>query len=107
ADAARHGAPRRRRGAEPHRRRARRAARRVPLRFLVWGAGAIGGTIGAHLARAGHDVTFVDRVGEHIAAINSSGLRITGQIAEFATCVPAFSPDELAGPFAYVMVAVK
>src|SRR5438552_8720258 len=98
-DAARHGAPRRRRGAEPHRRRARRAARRVPLRFLVWGAGAIGGTIGAHLARAGQDETYVDRVGEHIAAINSSGLRITGPIAEFATRVPAFSPDELDGTF--------
>src|SRR5438445_8735994 len=106
-DAARHGAPRRRRGAEPHRRRARRAARRVPLRFLVWGAGAIGGTIGAHLARAGHDVTCGDRVGEHIAAINSSGLRTTGPIAEFATRVPAFSPDELDGAFEHVVLAVK
>src|SRR5437870_13916434 len=94
-DAARHGAPRRRRGAEPHRRRARRAARRVPLRFLVWGAGATGGTIGAHLARAGHDVTFVDRGGAHIPALNSSGLRIPGRIAEFATRLPAFSPPQL------------
>src|SRR5437870_11497097 len=106
-DAARQGPPRRRRGAEPNRRRVRRAARRVPLRFLVWGAGAIGGTIGAHLARAGHDVTFVDRVGEHVAAINSSGLRITGPIAEFATRVPAFSPDELDGTFEHVVLAVK
>jgi len=77
------------------------------LRFLVWGAGAIGGTIGAHLARAGHDVTFVDRVGEHVAAINSSGLRITGPIAEFATRMPAFSPDELDGTFEHVVLAVK
>ena len=59
------------------------------------------------LARAGHDVTFVDRVGEHIAAINSSGLRITGPIAEFATRVPAFSPDELDGTFEHVVLAVK
>src|SRR5439155_318508 len=73
----------------------------------VWGAGAIGGTIGAHLARAGHDVTFVDRVGEHVAAINSSGLRITGPIAEFATRMPAFSPDELDGTFEHVVLAVK
>ena len=30
------------------------------MRILVWGAGAIGGTMGAYLARAGHDVTMVD-----------------------------------------------
>ncbi|TME92776.1 MAG: hypothetical protein E6I40_10540, partial [Chloroflexi bacterium] len=29
------------------------------MRFLIWGAGAIGGTIGAHLARAGHEITLV------------------------------------------------
>jgi 2-dehydropantoate 2-reductase len=27
---------------------------------LIWGAGAIGGTVGATLKRAGQDVTFVD-----------------------------------------------
>ena len=32
------------------------------MRTLVWGAGAIGATIGAFLARAGHDVTLVDVV---------------------------------------------
>ena len=29
--------------------------------LMIWGAGAIGGTIGAFLARAGGDVLFVDR----------------------------------------------
>jgi 2-dehydropantoate 2-reductase len=38
-------------------------------RVLVWGAGAIGGTLGAYLARAGHDVTLVDVVEDHVAAI--------------------------------------
>ena len=32
------------------------------MRCLIWGAGAIGGTLGAYLARAGHDVTMVDVV---------------------------------------------
>ena len=41
------------------------------MRFLVWGAGAIGGTLGAYLARAGHDVTFVDTVAEHVSAIDA------------------------------------
>ena len=30
--------------------------------IVIWGAGAIGGTLGAHLARAGHEVLLVDTV---------------------------------------------
>ena len=33
--------------------------------ILIWGAGAIGGTLGAYLARAGEDVLLVDIV-EHL-----------------------------------------
>lgn len=36
---------------------------------IVWGRGAIGGTIGAYLRRAGHEVLFVDVVPEHVEAI--------------------------------------
>ena len=77
------------------------------MKFLVWGAGAIGGTIGAHLARAGHDVTLVDQAEEHIAAITSNGLRITGPLADFNVRVPAFTPDSLPGVFEHVVLAVK
>ena len=55
----------------------------VSATVLVWGAGAIGGTIGAALARAGHDVLLVDRAADHVAAINRSGLEITGPIATY------------------------
>jgi len=48
------------------------------MRCLIWGAGAIGGTLGAYLARTGHDVTFVDAADEHVAAIDRAGLHITG-----------------------------
>ena len=77
------------------------------MKFLVWGAGAIGGTLGAHLARAGHDVTFVDRAPEHVAAINTAGLRIEGPIAQFVARTPAFAPDQLRGEFEHVILAVK
>ena len=36
--------------------------------LLIWGAGAIGGTLGAYWARAGLDVTLVDKVAEHVEA---------------------------------------
>ena len=41
-------------------------------RILIWGAGAIGGSVGAWLKRAGHDITFVDVVAEHVAAIRGA-----------------------------------
>jgi 2-dehydropantoate 2-reductase len=77
------------------------------MRFLVWGAGAIGGTMGAYLARAGHDVTMVDNVDEHVAAIARDGIRITGPIAEFTQRVPAFTPATVAGEWDTIMLATK
>jgi 2-dehydropantoate 2-reductase len=65
-------------------------------RILVWGAGAIGGTLGAFLSRAGSDVTLVDTVREHVDAINAAGLRIVGPIAEFTQRIPARAPTALA-----------
>ncbi len=77
------------------------------MRFLMWGAGAIGGTMAAFLARAGHDITVVDTVREHIDAINVEGLRITGPIAEFTVAVNAFAPQALVGEWDFIMLATK
>ena len=46
------------------------------MRFVVVGAGAIGGTVGARLVRDGHDVLFCDADAEHVAAMNEHGLVI-------------------------------
>src|SRR5260370_41646083 len=77
------------------------------MRFVGWGAGAIGGSLGAYLARGGHDVTLVDRVPEHVATINRSGLTISGPVAEFATSLPAFTPDTLCGAWDTIILATK
>ncbi len=77
------------------------------MRLLIWGAGAIGGAIGAHLARAGHDVTFVDCVAEHVDRVNAEGLRITGPVAEFVAHAPAFTPEQVRGEWETVVLAVK
>ena len=63
--------------------------------------------MGAHLARSGHDVTLVDVVEEHVAAINRSGLRLTGPIADFTIRVPAFAPATLAGTWDAIVLATK
>ena len=77
------------------------------MRALIWGAGAIGGTLGAYLARAGHDITLVDVVEDHVAAIERSGLRITGPIDEFAVRLPAFTPDAVRGQWETIILATK
>ena len=77
------------------------------MRLLIWGAGAIGGTIGAYMARAGHDVTFVDNAAVHVDAINAQGLAITGPIATFTVRAPAFTPDKVSGQWETILLAVK
>jgi 2-dehydropantoate 2-reductase len=74
---------------------------------LVWGAGAIGGTLGAYWARAGHPVLMVDVVREHVEACRGAGLAIEGPVAEFTQVVPAVTPDEVRGRFARIVLAVK
>jgi len=78
-----------------------------PLRVAIVGAGAIGGTVGAYLARAGHDVTFVDVVAEHVAAIRERGLRIEGPIDTFTVRAPAYLPHEVPGVYETVFLCVK
>lgn len=74
---------------------------------LIWGAGAIGGTIGAYLIEAGEDVTFVDTAADHVAAMRSGGLRIEGPIRNFSVPARAFLPTELEGRWQRVILATK
>lgn len=75
--------------------------------IVIWGSGAIGGTIGAHLARAGHDVLFVDTVPEHVAAIEAGRLTIEGPVAQFTTGGRAATPDRVTGRHKLILLAVK
>jgi 2-dehydropantoate 2-reductase len=76
------------------------------MRFVVVGAGGVGGYFGTRLAAAGHDVTFVAR-GKHLAAIQEHGLLVRsplGDLRSDATAVPTIAD---AGPADLVIVAVK
>ena len=77
------------------------------MRVLVWGAGAIGGTVAAYAVRAGHDVTLVDANAAHVAAIREDGLRIEGPIEAFAVRAPAFTPAEATGTWEAILLCVK
>ncbi|MCU1662605.1 MAG: hypothetical protein JWR58_2670 [Pseudonocardia sp.] len=42
--------------------------------YVIVGCGAIGGTLGHHLARGGHEVTVVDADAEHVRALRERGI---------------------------------
>jgi 2-dehydropantoate 2-reductase len=75
--------------------------------ILVWGVGAIGGTIGAYLARAGIDVVFVDRDADHVAAMNRGGLHIEGPIETFSVPARSFTPSKISGVHENIFLCVK
>jgi 2-dehydropantoate 2-reductase len=75
--------------------------------IAIWGAGAIGGSIGAALAHAGHEVLFVDRAADHVTAINRSGLEITGPIRQYTVRARARTPEQVEGAFTTVLLCVK
>src|SRR5712691_6070528 len=77
------------------------------MEYVVVGAGAIGGTIGARLARDGHKVLLCDADPEHVAAVNERGLAIEGPVEQFTMRVPAVLPDELPDGLGAVLLAVK
>src|ERR1019366_5550278 len=49
-------------------------ANATPVRYIVYGAGAVGGTLGARLFGLGREVVFIAR-GEHGRALAAAGLR--------------------------------
>ena len=76
------------------------------MKITVFGAGAIGGFMGAKLALAGQDVTLIAR-GPHLAAMRERGLKL---ISEGKTEVvrPRCTDDpNEAGPQDYVILGVK
>ena len=75
--------------------------------ILIWGAGAIGGTIGAYWARAGVPVRMVDIVPEHAAACSGPGLSIEGPVEAFTQKVPCVTPDQVEGVWSRIVLAVK
>jgi 2-dehydropantoate 2-reductase len=64
------------------------------MRFAILGAGALGSILGAHLARAGHDVTLLAR-GQRALELARDGLRLRGLAEVEAKCSVLLDPREL------------
>ena len=77
------------------------------MQLTIIGAGAIGGTIGAHLIRDGHDVLLCDADPAHVEAINRRGLSICGPVENFTVQARAVLPDGLPATLPRAAVATK
>jgi 2-dehydropantoate 2-reductase len=75
-------------------------------KVCIYGAGAIGGWIGARLARAGCDVSVVAR-GETLKALQAQGLRLQSGDETVAVPVRASADPAALGPQDLVVIAVK
>ena len=76
------------------------------MRFLIAGAGAIGGYIGARLARAGEDVTLFAR-GPHLRAMQERGVRVISSEGDFEARPRIIGDLAEAGPVDVIFLGVK
>ncbi|MCZ6640308.1 MAG: ketopantoate reductase family protein [Gammaproteobacteria bacterium] len=65
------------------------------MRFVIYGAGGVGGTIGARLFQSGYDVQLIAR-GAHGEVLASRGLKFVAPDGEFALQIPTVAhPREI------------
>ena len=76
------------------------------MRFLIAGAGAIGGYIGACLARRGEEVVLFAR-GPHFRAMKDKGIRVAGAEEDFVARPEVVDDLEKAGASDVVFLGVK
>jgi 2-dehydropantoate 2-reductase len=76
------------------------------MKICIVGAGAIGGLLGARLARAGHEVSFVAR-GAHLAAMRADGLTLHSREESLTLRVNACAGVDGLGPQDAVFIALK
>lgn len=75
-------------------------------KVCIYGAGAIGGFLGARLHEAGAEVSLIAR-GPHLEAIKKTGLRLTYDGQDSVYQLPATDNPSDLGPQDYIIIALK
>src|SRR6267154_1023344 len=76
------------------------------MKFLIAGAGSVGGYLGACLARAAYDVTLFAR-GPHLRAMQQRGMRVLSAEGDFEVHPRVISDLAQAGPMDVIFLGVK
>ena len=77
------------------------------MKITIAGSGAMGCRFGGALQEAGHEVVLLDGWPEHVATINSAGLRISDETGSRAVRVPAALFPAASDPADLVIVFTK
>ena len=84
--------------------RVRRGVRTV--RVCIFGAGAMGTSLGAALIKAGVPVELVSRNAAHVEALRTRGAVLTGSVS-MTVPVTAMLPEEMAGKYDIIFLAIR
>lgn len=76
------------------------------MRALIYGAGAMGTVLGAHIARSGQQTDLCTHNRAHLNALKKSGAHVTGSV-DFTVPVNAYAPDELTGGYDVIFLMTK
>ncbi|MBO5327837.1 MAG: ketopantoate reductase family protein [Clostridia bacterium] len=76
------------------------------MRVAIYGAGAMGTVLGAHLARAELKVDLISRNKQHISALKKHGAKICGTV-NFTVPVFAYLPEEMTGKYDVIFLMTK
>jgi len=76
------------------------------MKVCIFGAGAIGGFLGARLARAGTEVNFIAR-GPHLDAMRRNGVRLISDGEDFVVKPQCTSDPAEAGAQDYIILTLK
>ncbi|MBW2307085.1 MAG: ketopantoate reductase family protein [Deltaproteobacteria bacterium] len=75
------------------------------MKIVIMGAGAVGGVVGAFLARSGEDVTLIGRE-SHVRVIEANGLEVFG-VAQARARVRAITDPSVVKEADFLLIAVK
>ena len=76
------------------------------MRACIYGAGAMGTSLGAALAKAGVEVELVSRNAAHVSALRSEGAVLQGSV-NMRVPVTAVLPEEMAGKYDLIFLAIR
>jgi len=77
------------------------------MKLAVIGAGAMGGSLAGHAARAGHDVTVVDVSPAVVEQVRAHGLQVAAPEGPFTAAVTVTDDPSTVGPADVVVLFVK
>ena len=75
--------------------------------LLVWGGGAMSGTMAAYWVRVGLPIRVMVIAVDHARARSGPGLQVHGPVDDFVQRVDARTPDALRGRYSLIVLAVK